>query len=705
MHTNRENADNVRVITMSKETIELKRAFTVRSFIVSLIYLLATIMLTTLTWMYTQKGEVVATFLLPLIYPALLNAMFGKINPKLRLSAAELSLIVVAFLFTSGGISYLNDAFPDLIDKTMIAVGAGLREATMAPYFQKWVPDYVFPKDEAILTALGSGLKPGQYINLGLFAGAIAYWSAYSLLMFLTLFFLFFGLFGKQWVEVENLPFPEFATTVYVALASEDFEEGTTKSRWLSIKTPQYKVFWICFFIGVVLSFWPLLSQFFPVLVATAGTQEWGYPDFSMPALAAVFPGAWSHVSVSWEQISLWMVFVPTSALATMVIMYVIIGFIYPVAGVHLGILPYQPGVEYRWSWEDTPGNWLPFPYEVVWVGCYLAVGVVALWSVRGRFKELWSALTTKDVIEQGLSVKSVALLGIISVVGMMVFQIASGVPPLSAILMVISSIVFMTAVGKLFGLFWHHAGDFIGWGGQAVWWTPGVSLGYYPSTPGLENMNYGGFMTGTLQTPYGNCWFVRCHGIGSTWIAGLYKYCRDTKANLRDVLIGAIVLLAIGVPFAYAFYTWTLLHGGGIEHTKTWGSWVHWWKYGIGVIDNSEGITGQSQYGTALPWYGLGFVIFLVVYALRMKLAWFFIDPFAMTFSLPYLEFIWMPALVALIFKVVAVRAMGVTRWRNYGYSIATGLSWGWMSMMLIAWLIHFTSVIYPSFQSYFVP
>jgi len=689
------------------EVLELKRALTARSLIVSLVYLFCAIILTTLTWMFSQKGEVVPVLLFPFIYPTLLSAVFGKISPKMRLSAAELSLVIVVLLFTSGsiGAAHLNDAFPDLIDKTLTAVGSGLREATMAPYFQKWVPDYIFPKDEVILSALGSGLKPGQYLDFGKMAGAIAFWSVYSLLMFFTIFFLFFGVLGKQWVEVENLPFPEFMPFVYVALASDDFEEGTTRSRWFSLKNPQYKTFWVCFFIGAAFSLWPLLTQFFPVLVAGAGTQEWGYPDFNIGALAATFPGAWSHVSVSWEQISLWMVFLPTSSLATMVIMWVIFGFIYPVVGIQLGTIPYQSGMEFSWSWDDNPGNWLPFPFETTWVGAYIAVGVLMLWTVRGRFKELWNALTTKDVIEQGLSLRLVSILGIVTLLGMLGFQIANGVPPLSSILITVFFVIFVTAVGTLYGHFWHHSGDFAGWGGQAVWWATGATLGYYPSSPGLENTNYAGFITGTLQTPYGNDWFVRCHGIGSCGIGGLYKFARETKANLRDVLLGAIVLLVIGVPFAYTFYSWTLLHAGGTEHTSTWGSWAHWWKYGFGVTGNSENITGQTQYGAALPWYGLGFVLFFVVYALRMKLPWFFIDPYAMTFSQPYLEFIWFPALVALILKVIAVRVMGITRWRTYGFSIASGLAWGWTTTMLLGWLIHFTSVIYPSFQSYFIP
>jgi hypothetical protein len=693
---------------MSKGTIEARKAFTARSFAVSLIYLLSAIVLTTFTWLYTQKGEVVPVFLFPFIYPALLNAIFGSISPRLRLNMAELSLILVVLFFTSGsiGASHLNDAFPDLIDKTIIAVGSALSTEGLAPYFEKWVPEYLFPTDPQIITALRNGLVPGQFIDFGKLVPAIAFWSIYSILYFTWAFFIIFGLCGKQLVDVEKLPFPEFQPFIYVANASVDFKEETTFSNWLHATRPEYKVFWICFFIGFALSFWPLISQFIPVIpVGVLGTQEWGYPDFNIEALAKAIPGAWAHNCVSMEQVALWMTFVPSNSLATMVIMYIITGLIYPVVGIQIGIIPYEPGMEYRWSWEDTPGNWYPWPYEAMFYGSYLAVGVLVLWTVRGRIKSLWNALTGEGEVEDGLPLRLLSIIGAIGFFGLFFLNVAIGVPPLSSFMMIVIVTLGSLSIAKLYGLFWHHSGDPLGFGAQGYWYLPGSLLGYYPSTYGLENANYASFITCTVMTPYYGCWFVRCHGVGPCGLSGLYKFARESMANFKHVLLGGLLLIIIGVPFAYTLYMWMIIHGGGINRTSGWGSWSQWFKYGYAITGYGTGIRGESSYAAPLLWHAIGFILFFALYAIRLKVPKFFWDPFAMAFSWPYLDYIWLPALIALIIRTIAIRVMGATRWLRYGSSIGIGLAWGWVMTMIIGFTIHFTTVILPAFQSYYVP
>ncbi|MEM1582826.1 MAG: hypothetical protein QXK89_10030 [Candidatus Bathyarchaeia archaeon] len=690
-----------------EEVAGLRKALTARSFIISLIYLLAASILTTFTALYTVKGEVVPVFLLPFIYVPLINAVFGSISPRLRLSAPELALVLIAVFFTQGsiGASHLNNAFPDLIECTITATGAALAEESLRPYFTQWVPDYFFPNDPQIIEAFRNGLLPGQTLDFGKFFPAIAFWSIYSILYFMMAFFLVFGLYGRQIVVEEKLPFPEFQPFIYVVKASEDFKDGSTFSNWLHATRPEYKVFWISFLVGLIGGFWPLITQFTP-LVPWAGEQEWGYPDFSIGVLASILPGAWVHAVFSLEQTMLFAAFIPSGSLLTMVLLYVIFGIVYPVVGVQAGILPYEPGIEYRFCWDSNYGNMYPIPYEPLFFGSYLAVGVLALWTVRNRIKKLLSSLAGKSVVEDGLSLKLVSAIGLIGYLGIFVLHVAVGVPVLSSIIMLFLITISYLALAKLYGLFWHHGNDLLGYGSQGYWILPNRALGLYPPTYGVENANYALFATSTVAAPYFGHWWVRACGVGPFGLSGLYKLANETRTNLRDLLLGGLILVIVGVPFVYVLFTWVRLHGGGIAHTSGWGSWIHWWKYAVtGLTGYPTGITGETNPVASIQWHAIGFILFFVFYAIKRMIPGFFFDPFAMAFTFIFTDFIWFCALVALVIRVIAVRVMGTVRWRLYGSSIAIGFAWGWSMTMLFGWIIHFANTIIPSFMSYYVP
>jgi len=261
------------------------------------------------------------------------------------------------------------------------------------------------------------------------------------------------------------------------------------------------------------------------------------------------------------------------------------------------------------------------------------------------------------------------------------------------------------TYLAKLTSMYFFHVGDFLGWGGQSWIWGPGASLGYWSSSPSLETNNYAAFATGSMQCPFNGCWTLRCTGIGPGGVASIYKVARETKANLRDVLIGSLIICIIGVPVGFFSYTWFITHGGGITHTSSWGAWVQWWKYGFGVTGYGTGITGESNVWAPIPWHLLGMVIFFIFYALRMRFTWFFIDPFAFAFAGPYMDYSWLCAVVAVVIRVILIRAVGTTRFTKYVISIASGLIWGYSLLILLLWLVEYTVVVYPTFMSFYVP
>ena len=690
---------------MSKEEYgEINNALTARSFGISLILMVILIFLGNLTFLYTSRGEVISTVMLPFFFYALVNALLAKINPRLKLTPAEMTVLYVVFLLTAGiGPVALGDVFPDYIEKTFIASGMTRIEDWISDYLGNWLPTYMFPSSSETLDIFYNGLSPGQVLPIGEFVVPILFWSAYLLLTYFLIIFLAFGLWGERWVREERLLFPMQLPILYVIKASTGMDKETGKVEWFSSRISEYKIFWVCFVIGIATSALPLLAQFFPII--PAGGQEYGATPIDFTPLAAVLPGMMARGTLQIDQVALW-ILLPTNSLATFIIVWLGFAVIYPTIAIQTGMMPYQPGIEFVWSFEDTPGNWYPFPYEVMWVGVVLGFGVVTLWSLRGRFRTLYRALTGEDKIENGLSLRAVTIFGIIVVALILIMFVGVGIPPLIAVLMILFAFIVYTVLGKLTSMFWFHAIDFVQWGGHSLWWSLGAKLGYWPSAPGLETMTPAGLATATMQIPFNGCWSLRCCGPSPGGIAGIYKIAREAKANLKQVFIGTIVLLVVGVPFSFFTYLWILAHGGGVTHTNSWAPWVHWWKYWFGVFSwNSTGITDEYSYFANLPWFGLGFIVFMIIYLLRMKVPGFFIDPAAFAFAVPYTDYIWLNALVALILRLILIRAVGPTRLSRYIISISAGLVWGYAAPTLLAWFAEFTSVILPTFQSYYVP
>jgi len=252
--------------------------------------------------------------------------------------------------------------------------------------------------------------------------------------------------------------------------------------------------------------------------------------------------------------------------------------------------------------------------------------------------------------------------------------------------------------------MYWMHVGDFMGWGGQSVWMVPGAHMGYWPYTPSLETGNYAAFATVSMAVPFNATWTIRCGNISHQFLPA-YKMAHETKSNMKDVLkMSIIVFVAIAV-LSYIVYTWFLIHGGGIGHTASWGSWVQWWKYDFGLLGSGTNITGETNPGAVLPWYGIGIVLFLIIYGANMKIPGFPIDPAAFAFAGTYIDYNWLNAIMALVLKVALTRIFGAQRTARYIVPIASGVFWGYYAPIVFAWFIEFTTVVMPTFQSFFVP
>ncbi|MDW8003563.1 MAG: DUF6785 family protein [Thermofilaceae archaeon] len=693
--------------------VEFRRGLTLRSIVIGIFFLLVAVPISVMTWLYTGKGGTINAFFLPFIYIILLNELIGRVNKNWRLTGQELMIIFPALLLVNS-IKYMpkgalsgGEAVIGLVEKTLIAaISSQIMDPGLAQYFQPMTPSWMAPKSQEALEAIAYGLKPGQSLPWGEFAVPIVYWSIYIVLIYFLSLFLSFGIYGRRWVEVERLVFPLSQPMIFAVNSAMDIEPSTNKSRWFDLRNFNYKVFWISFAIGAIFSAIPIFGEIVPPL-AVWGAFAWGEQPILFSWLPTVAPGAMARGVLQLDQIALWLL-LPTSTLLTCVIAYVIFGVIYQALAVQLGIVRYSPGMEFLWNWEDIPANWYPLPYRFIGTtGMMVGLGLICLWNARSRFKEIFETLRGADRVEYGLSQRGLALFGLVTMVAILVLFVGSGVPPVIALIMLFFAIVYYSALARVTSELWWHVDDFITVGGYSYIYTPGVLLGYWPASLPTEGNNYTAFVTAYLTYPFNNCWTVRVNGLSPGGSVGLYKIAYETRTNLKDVLSATMLYVVLGTLFTTVSMIWFLSHGGGITRTNSWGNWVHWAKTGYMVTGNwGFGPYGETRPDAILPFAAVGLVLFFVLYFLRIRFPWFPLDPTAFTMSLAVgLIWTWLSALVALVIKLVLVRAMGIRRFEQYVLAIATGLALGFGAPILVAGLIEFAAVIVPRFTAYYVP
>jgi len=164
-------------------------------------------------------------------------------------------------------------------------------------------------------------------------------------------------------------------------------------------------------------------------------------------------------------------------------------------------------------------------------------------------------------------------------------------------------------------------------------------------------------------------------------------------------------MVIIVAMPISYVSYIWLINHAGGVPRTNSWGSWAGTSKYNNGFLRVPLRITGETRYEAIFPWHLLGMAIVFITFVMRMKFAWFWIDPVAMAYSLPYMAWHWGVALAALVVKVVLIRVIGATKFNNYARHMASGLVAGYVAPVLVAWLIEFSTAMIPNFQGLYVP
>ena len=698
----------------TKEAVKVQSGFSARAIVISIVLLVTAVIIGDLTWLYTTKGGTIISFFVPFIYIVLVNELIGRINKNWRLKAQELVVIFPALLLVNGikympkGVIAGQIGVIAMVEKTLMAFIGVLNNPTWSGYYRSMTPSFMFPASDSLaVSILVNGLKPGQIFPFGEFLVPILYWSTYTILTYFLCLFLAFGIYGTPWVETERLIFPLSQPMIFLVNNASSIDETTNKSKIFNIKDPALKAFWIAFFIGFVLSLIPVAGEVLPVF-SVWGAFSWGEQPILFTFLPSILPGAMAKGVMQVDQIALWML-LPNNVLLTAVIAYVIFGLLYQWLATLLGIIPYHPGVEFLWNWENMPGNWDPFPYRVIGVlGMMVGLGVLTLYNLKGRIKTLINALKGQDISERGLSLKTISTFGVAVVILLFLFFVASGVPMIIAIIMLLLAIIYYTALARVTSMLWWHVDDFITTGGVAYIYAPGAALGYWPSVlPSTGNSSQSWFVVSQLIWPFNGDNTLRNGSFGPGASVGYFKIAHDTNTNLKDAFLAVVLVVLIGVPLAYATDLYFVAHGGGITNTRCMGSYMGGSKAG-NYVTSISGLMpiGATNYVPAFIYGAIGFILVLFVFFMRARFAWWFIDPTALTMSMAVgLEWTWLSGLIALILKTILARALGLKKFEQYVLPIAVGIALGFGAPILFAGLLEFFTAVLPKFLSFYVP
>jgi len=521
--------------------------------IFAIIFFIVLLVISDIESLYTLKpGTFFGGFAISIFWIAVINELIGRVNPRLKLNPAELLVIFSCFTFIIGANYYVRGVVGAsgifmYLDHVYTGLCAAMNIEAFKDYYLKVVPSFMFPKTARVIEMIWKGKTIGEVIPWGEFITPIAFWSLYLISVILLGVFIGF-VAAKPWTEVERLVFPMSVPASYLLQVSGE-------GKLFKYKNAQ-KIFWGMFIIGVIFSILPLLTEVLPPVALVAFTG-WGQTPVDIYPLAAALPGAWARGVLMIDQVAL-MMLLRDDVYYTAIFAYIVFGVLYQAIAVRTGIIPYEPGMEFRFNWENVPAWWPPVPYAFIGSGAAFGVGVWMLYQMRDRFKAIFRSIVGKEVVvEDGLSLRALGLLGLGAAILWLIVWTAAGVPFLISLFVLIGWFIWYVHMARVAAEFWWHnvdfCSDFPGW---TLYYPIGASLGYWPWSVPPEGNNYAWFATCWLMYGSGGMWVTRTHGQGSAGMVTIYKIAHDIKMSIKDLLVANVLIVIIGVPVAAIIHT-----------------------------------------------------------------------------------------------------------------------------------------------------
>jgi hypothetical protein len=690
---------------------EFAPGITRKSFALVLLLLAFYVPLSAIVRLYTDKPSTFAGFVLPMIYLIALFELLGRANPKLRFTPQEYVFIFTVLAMLTDTSYFLFHAYANEYGlgwtAIMISDYVAFGISDLGKYWSQAIPAVIIPPEPLryeIGNMLVNGKAPGQAVPWGAILPTIIYWGlAILFYSFISIFVTF--TFGRPWVEEERLVFPLAIPNTYLYREAGTLSSGTNKSRLFDMSIPQTKVFWALFAVGFVSSIYVVLAEILPVFPIGAW---WGETNVPLPFLASLWPGTYAAGIFFLPQLAVSLM-LTNDVLITTILGWIIFGLLYQGIGVALGVIPYKPGMEFVWPWEDNPGGWLPFPYRIIGMdGVALSIALWMVYKYRKRIGSVLSTLWRKDEVEYGVSLRVISLLLVVGFFGWYVLMLVDGADAIVAFLVPIWAFLFNIMYARVFAeVFWHTG---TGWGDawQLTYFFGQATRGWPPPetvTWDSPNVNPAWFTVARHITNFDQ-WVVSFASMSSGIQATLYKIAYDTKTRMRDLLIGMIVGLAataftlIPLQIYFAFHT-----KGGLQSLPLYASWWPW--IAAGRCHRGYWVpAGITPSNVLWLLYGVGLLIGIGIYILKTLVPFFwFLNVPALYVSLTIVTYMWLTSLLALLIKFVAVRTVGVKRYEEYVMPSVAGLTLGFGAAWLFAMLINFVSVIVPKFAAFYIP
>ncbi|MEM1912496.1 MAG: DUF6785 family protein [Thermofilaceae archaeon] len=676
--------------------VEAQRGLTPRVLILSLITIFVLTPVSAMIYFLTDKTGLYQSLMIPYFFIILLNFLVGKVNPRWRLTPPELAILLLPF-FAIIGKAYLPigagfEGFGRFQINTVHFLIYATNNMPMMPVFRELLPGYIWPKDPTVIEMAWRGKLPGEVVNWGAWTGAIMFIWLSSLTWLLLVIFIVFGIIGYQWVEVERLTFPMAIPTTYIIVRSQ--ENGRTPL--FDMKESESRIFWVAFIVGLVIGGAPIMAEVIPA-IPVGGAFQWGEMPMSFMFIPAVFgPGAHAQAVFIIHQAMLFLL-VPFDVLWTGFLIWVIFGLIYQPLGVRMGWLPYEPGVE-TWS------NWWfgyrpPFPYSFfATAGLATGVALYSLWVARDRIRRLFSTIRGADIIEDGLSLRLVAMGLIGSALFFLIFWAAVGVPFVAAILLLLTWFLWQIGHARVMAEVWWH--DPCYWAYVFYWLYP-AGAGWMWGTE-IPTRSAGWLMTNTAITILGE-WTPRHFPMSSGFFTNYYYVVRRTRTNLKDAFIISVITAVLCSLIATIVPLWLANHIGLSKSAL-----VGYASY-IAGYTSDKGITSMGAF--TIPnehiaaWTVIGILTAFALYFIRMRWPAFIINPVAAIPAFWLMEFMWLASLVALVVKIVLVRALGAARFERYVTPIAAGVAIGYGALVIVPMFFHIATTIIPRFAALYVP
>ena len=609
---------------------------------------------------------------LPMIwYLILFHALRLKISPQEMTLFTIVNFITGGSMYVAYGLHYWTSVPLITWNYAMFIHGK-----IVDPYkdvFRSVFPSFLAPNAESQLNAFYYG---GAF-DFGVWAPSMIFWMAWAIALFGGGILWSFAL-RKPLIEVERLPFPGIMPTV--VLIREYYESGASgRPRLFDFSELSTKVLWIGFIIGCIMSVPIIVNAFLP------SPWIWYIHQYEVnliPITEGAFPGATFAGAVYVTDVFVGQ-FIPLDMLATAVLWWFLCGVVYQTIGVRLGVLPYTPGsTGTEFAWDTGPFKWMRFSH-------YLSVGL-GVWLIINYRHHIANIIKSglgfsTGSQEEGVSYRLVVLGGILAYIAIVILMCLGGAYAPFAIVIPLFYILYMFGWVRMMG--------------EAQEFMPSVPFYQLPAYDVGQALGGWGSRPDPAALP--SMMFYYSFGCGGARMSALamhhffksYKLAYETRTPAKGVVVVGLLSIISTAVFGYITWPWWYSLVGGYSRSRA--IEYHIWNL-PGPWNLSYGtpppISSAEEWG-----YMIGGIIFvMLVYTLRLRYTWFFINPVGMM-ALPHW---WWPTwLIAFVIKYLVLKIGGARLHERYVIPFSAGFCAGYGAFVIVSAFIAFFTLAYPEF------